>query len=94
MARRKPRIQVVRRNFDGQCFFCPEIAPEALQCHRIVPGHDGGEYQWENTMTLCASCHAKVTAGTIQVVARRQGTAGTYIECVVDGEVKFIKERK
>jgi 5-methylcytosine-specific restriction endonuclease McrA len=89
---RRPSLQKRRRAFDGRCFFCPEAAPEALQCHRIVPGEQGGAYRWENALTLCATCHAKVTAGTIVVRARRLSTAGPVIECVVDGVEKFIRE--
>lgn len=89
---RKVRVQVARKRHDGKCFFCPESDYDALQCHRIVPGEDGGTYHWDNTLTLCANCHAKVTAGAITVVARRRSTRGSVIQCVVDGEERFLPE--
>lgn len=89
---RRVRRQVARKRFDGRCFFCPCSDYESLQCHRIVPGEQGGTYHFDNTLTLCANCHSKVTAGTILVFARRRGTGGTYIHCRIDGEEKFIKE--
>jgi len=88
------RHQTARKKLDGKCFFCPETDVALLDCHRIVPGEQGGRYQWANTLTLCANCHRKVHAGTIVVVARRQSTGGTYIQCRIDGEDKFIKETK
>jgi hypothetical protein len=90
----RPRVQVCRKRYDGKCFFCPCDEYEALQCHRVVPGEQGGGYAWGNTLTLCANCHAKVTAGVIVVLARRFGTGGYYIHCRVGGEEKFIKESK
>lgn len=90
--KRRPRLQVVRKRFDGCCLLCSCADYESLQCHRIVAGADGGKYLWTNSVTLCANCHAKVTAGTITIVARRESTFGPVIECVMDGERKFIRE--
>lgn len=89
---RRVRVQTARKRFSGKCFFCPCSDYEALQCHRIVPGADGGEYVFENTLCLCATCHCKVTAGTIKVFARRYGTSGSYIHCILDGKEQFIRE--
>jgi hypothetical protein len=86
------RLQVRRKRLDGKCFFCSESDYSVLQCHRIVPGEQGGEYRWESTMTLCANCHAKVTAGEIVVHARLKSTAGPVIHCTVDGKEQFIPE--
>jgi hypothetical protein len=87
-----PRVQVCRKRLAGKCFFCPCADYESLQCHRIVPGEQGGTYHWDNTLALCANCHARVTAGVIVVYARRFGTGGSYIHCRVGDEEKFIKE--
>lgn len=86
------RHQVARKRHDGKCFFCAERCYESLQCHRIVAAGAGGRYQWANTLTLCASCHTKVTAGVIVVHARRASTAGPVIHCTVGGVEKFIPE--
>lgn len=49
------------------CFFCGEDDYSALNCHRIVPGEQGGTYHSHNTLTVCASCHAKIHAGRIKI---------------------------
>lgn len=90
---RRSRRQACRRLFDKSCFFCGEADAATLDCHRIVPGEQGGSYAFANTMTLCSNCHRRVHAGDIVVIARRTGTGGTYIHCRVGGEEKFIKER-
>lgn len=89
---RRPRAQVCRKRADGKCFLCPCTDYESLQCHRIVPGERGGTYHRDNTLTLCANCHSKVTAGTVEVLARRFGTGGSYIHVRVGGRDEFIKE--
>lgn len=49
------------------CFFCGEDNYYALNCHRILPGEHGGTYHSHNTLTVCASCHAKIHAGYIKI---------------------------
>lgn len=50
-----------------KCFFCDEKDYAALQCHRIIPGEKGGTYHDANTLSICASCHCKVHAGSIKI---------------------------
>lgn len=49
------------------CFFCGEDDYDALHCHRILPGEKGGTYHAHNTLTVCASCHAKIHSGRIKI---------------------------
>lgn len=49
------------------CFFCGEDDYAALQCHRIIPGENGGTYHAQNTLTVCASCHCKIHGGRIKI---------------------------
>lgn len=92
---RRPRVQECVKRLAGRCLFCDCSDYEALQCHRIVPGKDGGEYDRDhrNLLVLCANHHAMVTAGTIEVIARRYGSGGSYIQCVLGGKEQFIGEK-
>jgi hypothetical protein len=49
------------------CFFCGEDDYSSLQCHRIIPGEQGGTYHSPNTLTVCASCHCKIHGGRIKI---------------------------
>ncbi len=64
---RRPSVQECSKRFDASCFFCDRTRYEGLQCHRIVPGSEGGKYRPWNVLTLCGFCHALVTAGVIRV---------------------------
>jgi 5-methylcytosine-specific restriction endonuclease McrA len=76
--RRRPRLPTrvekeVYQQAGSHCSFCSEHAVAALQVHHI----DGNTCNnaVDNLLVLCASCHAKVTAGVIpleRVVARKQ----------------------
>jgi hypothetical protein len=90
--RKRVRPQAARKRSSGKCFFCPCSTYEALQCHRIVPGCEGGTYDPRNTLVLCSNHHALVTTGLIKVLARRYGTGGSYIHAVVEGKEVFLKE--
>lgn len=90
--RRRPRLQTCRRNLDGKCALCPEDRPSALQCHRLFPGAEGGKYLWQNTTTLCASCHARVTAGRIKFLAVRPSTFASRVALIRDEDDAGGKE--
>jgi hypothetical protein len=47
-----------------ECYFCDEVAEAALVDHHVIPGrYDNDTYYsldlHEETVTLCATCHAK-----------------------------------
>lgn len=64
-----------------------------LDCHRVVPGEEGGRYEWSNTVALCVRHHREVTTGLIRIVARRRGTRGTYLHWFdVEGVEHFTLE--
>lgn len=89
--RRKPRPQFCRKK-SSPCLFCGEKEYIRLDCHRIVPGEEGGNYHHQNTLSLCVVHHREVHAGKIVIKARLQSTFGPVIQCEMDGEEKFIRE--
>lgn len=47
------------REYDEKCFVCgwrPKNTSK-LDMHRVLPGKDGGEYNKDNVVILCRSCH-------------------------------------
>lgn len=57
----------------SRCVFCSERDVSALQVHHI--DSDRTKNAFENLILVCASCHAKITAGVIaeaQVVTRKR----------------------
>lgn len=75
------RVQVVRKRFDRKCALCPQSHYEALQCHRLLPG---SRYTYGGTVTLCASCHALVTAGRIEILGAHLSSTGHRVLHVRD----------
>lgn len=69
MVRRKINEKAINKqgykHIHKYCFFCGEDNYSALNCHRILPGEQGGTYHSHNTLTVCASCHAKIHSGNI-----------------------------
>jgi 5-methylcytosine-specific restriction endonuclease McrA len=83
---------ITRKRLTPACLVCGEGRPEALTCHRITPGADGGRYEHANTVTLCATCHALLHAGKLSIGPRRQayGDLGPWaVEVTVDGETTW-----
>lgn len=90
-----PKRRICRRiskeaykKFHKYCFFCGEDDYAALQCHRILPGENGGTYHEVNTLTVCASCHCKIHAGRLKIDRKyTQGSTPTYmVHYWFDGE--------
>lgn len=44
----------------SQCYICGEDNPNVLETHHLIPRRYGGEDSNENTVSLCANCHAAV----------------------------------
>jgi cyclophilin family peptidyl-prolyl cis-trans isomerase len=69
------------------CFFCGEDEYAALHCHRIIPGEEGGTYHAHNTLTVCASCHAKIHSGRINIDRKYPQTRPVFkVHYWLDGE--------
>jgi hypothetical protein len=64
------------KNLHKYCFFCGEDDYNALHCHRILPGEDGGTYHAQNILTVCASCHCKIHSGKIKIDRKYPQLAG------------------
>mgnify|MGYP000264007026 CR=1 FL=1 len=84
--KRKPRLQECLKRYVGKCLLCDESRYEALECHRVVPGCDGGKYAHGNVVVLCGNCHALVTAGVVTVHSLHGDTAGRQVARVTDAE--------
>jgi len=69
----------LKKKLDGECYFCGEKNYSILDCHRILPGKDGGQYNSINTITICANCHRKVHAEQIIVHGRYFCTNAKYV---------------
>lgn len=85
--------KVLKKKLDGKCCFCQEANYELLDCHRIRPGAEQGEYTLGNTITVCSNCHRKIHAGKIEVLGKHFSTSGRYmIHYVENGEERFAQE--
>jgi hypothetical protein len=63
----------------GKCVICGEPDYALLDCHRILPGEDGGKYTVKNTAVLCANCHRKSHAGRIVFEGKWFSTAARWV---------------
>jgi hypothetical protein len=97
MSKRKNVTHLINKkaykHLHERCFFCGEDDYDALHCHRIIPGEEGGTYHAQNTLTACASCHAKIHSGRILVERKYpQMTSSLFkIHYWIDGE-EFWKD--
>lgn len=65
---RKIRKAIKKR--DGYaCQICD--SSKNLNTHHIVPFRDGGDHSPDNLVTLCASCHSKVHANSLEYTPRK-----------------------
>lgn len=49
----------------GECTICGWKGP--CDCHRIIPGIDGGKYENQNIVVICPNCHRLVHEGLIKI---------------------------
>jgi hypothetical protein len=83
---KSPNRKQIKKLIDGCCFFCKEDNYSILDSHRIVPGSEGGKYTEFNTLTVCASCHRRIHAGSIVIDRKYNSTLGRPIlHCWIDG---------
>lgn len=57
--KKKLREQVISRDGGNWCLLCGKPGP-GLHLHRIVYGSQGGKYELDNCVQLCAECHELV----------------------------------
>ena len=57
--KKKLRGQVIKRDGGNWCLLCGKPGP-GLHLHRIIYGSQGGKYELDNCVQLCAVCHDKV----------------------------------
>lgn len=92
MGRKKKLInkQAVK-HFAHKCYFCECNDYACLQCHRIVPGEQGGEYTEHNTLVVCANHHNKIHDGQIVIDRKYSSTSGkTVLHYWEEGEEKWL----
>lgn len=76
----------VKKQREGKCYFCGEDDYDLLDCHRIVPGEEGGRYTEHNTVVVCCKCHRRIHAGQIEIKGKHFSTSGRYLIHYVEGE--------
>lgn len=81
--------KIAKKKADKCCHFCKYSEYAVLDCHRIVPGEQGGEYTEFNTVTSCANCHRKCHEGKIIIDRKYFSTAGWVLHYWEDGEEKW-----
>jgi hypothetical protein len=86
-------VQECRKRFVGRCTLCGSRDFASLDAHRILPGSEGGRYQWANLLVLCANCHRLVHAGQIEILGRYLSTSGRHhIHYRQDGIENWVVE--
>ena len=88
---RKPSLKKCRKLFDKNCFFCGIEDYKLLEAHRIFEGKDGGTYNWNNMLTICANCHKKCHSKIITILGQNMGSSGRWLVNYIDenGEEKW-----
>ena len=76
----------------GKCVLCGESNINVLDVHRVFEGYKGGEYEYENTVCLCANCHRKVHAGEIKITRKYKTLSHReYIEVIENGISRMVE---
>lgn len=75
---KKSKKQIAKL-FEKKCYLCGTENYEILDAHRIIPGSDGGKYNWFNMLVICSNCHRKVHAGQIKIDRKYLSTSGKWI---------------
>jgi predicted restriction endonuclease len=83
MATKKSKKQIAKL-YEKKCYFCGTEDYNILDAHRIIPGCEGGTYNWLNMLVICSNCHRKVHAGKIKVFRKYLSTSGRWILHYID----------
>jgi len=83
MAKRKKINPVVNKQVlkhsVKKCQICGASDYVVLNVHRIVPKQKGGTYRKMNTVVICANCHAKVHAGSLEIYGWFSSSTGLVL---------------
>lgn len=79
MNKRYLSFQEKQKRRAGKCVICGETDYTLLDCHRIIPGEEGGIYSEKNTAVLCANCHRKSHAGRIVFEGKWKSTSARWV---------------
>lgn len=77
--KRKLIDKVAKKKSDGKCLFCGNDDYAVLDCHRILPGEDGGIYTDFNTVTSCSNCHRRIHDGQIKLDRKYFRSDGRWV---------------
>lgn len=76
---RKTISKIAKKKYEGKCYLCESDIYETLDCHRIIPGEEGGKYTDHNTLVACSNCHRKIHAGHIKIDRKYLSTSGKWV---------------
>lgn len=68
-----------KKRCDKACYFCKTQDYAVLDCHRIIPGEEGGVYTDYNTLTTCSNCHRKIHDGQIKIDRKYLHSSGKWV---------------
>lgn len=80
-----------KKKIEKTCYFCGEDNYSLLDCHRILPGSEGGKYTDYNTLVICSNCHRKCHSGDIKIKGRHYCTNGRYVLNYVENGIELWK---
>lgn len=69
----------IAKHTSSCCKICGENNYYLLDVHRIKYGEHGGEYEKNNIVVVCVSCHRKVHSGQIRILGWVDSTAGQML---------------
>jgi 5-methylcytosine-specific restriction endonuclease McrA len=82
----------IKKRVDGKCVFCGEDRYYLLDCHRIIPGEEGGKYIESNICVCCSNCHRKIHSKRIKIIGKYYCTSGKYVvNCIIDDEEFWLE---
>lgn len=83
--------KVKEKLYAQKCFFCGEDDPVVLDVHRITEGCNGGKYEKNNTIVVCANCHRRLHhSDKIKIVGWTSTTNGRKLHCFINNEEQFL----
>ena len=94
MRKRKNVNKKILKHVTKKCIICEKEDVAELECHRIVPGCEGGKYTHNNTVVLCADCHTLVHKERIIIDKWYDSTTGRVLIAKKDGIEILCKEAK
>lgn len=77
--RKKLINKISKKRHEKKCYFCDVKDYALLDCHRIIPGEEDGEYTDFNTIVVCSNCHRRIHDKQIVIDRKYFSTSGKWI---------------